>query len=100
MPGEKFRVQLVPEEGGQPCDVMVEVGMEGFNVLSNDGSRVLRKYPLHTISRWSLRGNRMILFTKSSVRALTLYFSLSLSKKIFQLYYTQYNVIRVDQIQR
>jgi len=76
MPGEKFRVQLVPEEGGQPCDVMVEVGMEGFNVLSSDGSRVLRKYPLHTISRWSLRGNRMILFTKSSVRGLLSDFNL------------------------
>jgi hypothetical protein len=70
MPGEKFRVQLVPEDGGQPCDVMIEVGMEGFNVLNNDGSRVLRKYPLNTISRWSLRGNRLILFTKSSVRDL------------------------------
>lgn len=66
---ERFHVKLVPEEGGEPYNVAVEIGMEGFHVMSGDGSRLLRKYPLHTISRWSMRGNRLILFTKSPVRS-------------------------------
>ena len=68
MPGEKFSVRLVPEEGGPSERVVVEVGMDGFNVLSNDGSRTLRKYPLPHISRWSSRGTSLILFTRSPVR--------------------------------
>ena len=67
MPGERFHVRLVPEEGGVADRVVVEVGLEGFNVLSSDGSRALRKYPLHHISRWSMRGSSLILFTRSPV---------------------------------
>ena len=67
MPGEKFSVRLLPEDGGQADRVMVEVGMDGFNVLSSDGSRTLRKYPLTHISRWSMRGSSLILFTRSPV---------------------------------
>lgn len=43
------------------------MGLEGFNILSSDGVRILRKYPLHHISRWSMRGTSLILFTKSPV---------------------------------
>lgn len=68
MPGEKFNVRLAPEEGGSPEPVTVEVGLEGFNLLYPGSGRVLRKYPLHHISRWSSQGNKLILFTKSPVR--------------------------------
>jgi len=66
MPGERFHVRLVPEEGGGADRVVVEVGLEGFNIMTPD-SRTLRKYPLHHISRWSMRGSSLILFTKSPV---------------------------------
>lgn len=69
MPGERFHVRLVPDEGGAADRVVAEVGLEGFNVLSADGGLVLRKYPLHHISRWSMRGSSLILFTKSPVGA-------------------------------
>ena len=46
----------------------VEVGLEGFNVLDPGGGRALRKYPLHHISRWSMRGTSLILYTRSPVR--------------------------------
>lgn len=68
MPGERFHVRLLPEDGGGPGDrVVVEVGLEGFNVLDSSGSRIQRKYPLHHISRWSMRGSSLILFTRSPV---------------------------------
>ena len=70
MPGERFTVQLIPEDGGRSDRVMVEIGMDGFNVLSSDGSRILRKYPLPNISRWSMRGSSLILFTRSPVSSL------------------------------
>ena len=68
MPGERFHVRLLPEEGGGPGErVLAEVGLEGFNILDASGSRNLRKYPLHHISRWSMRGSSLILFTRSPV---------------------------------
>lgn len=73
MPGEKFHVRLLPEEGNGSGDrVTVEVGLEGFLVHSMGGS-CLRKYPLHHISRWSMRNggggsDRLVLYTRSPVR--------------------------------
>jgi hypothetical protein len=70
MPGERFSVRLLPEDGGGSGDrVLAEVGLEGFNILDASGSRNLRKYPLHHISRWSMRGSSLILFTRSPVRS-------------------------------
>lgn len=72
MPGEKFHVRLLPEEGSGPGDrVTVQVGLEGFLVHSMGGS-CLRKYPLHHISRWSMRNggggsDRLVLYTRSPV---------------------------------
>lgn len=60
-------MRLLAEEGGHER-VVVEVGLEGFNILDAAGSRALRKYPLHHISRWSMRGNSLVLFTRSPVR--------------------------------
>ncbi|KAI7842789.1 hypothetical protein COHA_003535 [Chlorella ohadii] len=68
MPGERFHVRLLPEDGGGPGErVVVEVGLEGFNVFDSSGGRLQRKYPLHHISRWSMRGSSLILFTRSPV---------------------------------
>lgn len=36
-------------------------------MLDSSGSRIQRKYPLHHISRWSMRGSSLILFTRSPV---------------------------------
>lgn len=66
--GERFHVRMVPEEGGASDRVVVEVGMEGFNILSSDGQRTLRKYSLENISRWSMRGTSLILYTRTPVR--------------------------------
>lgn len=69
MPGERFHVRLLPEEGGGPGErVVAEVGLEGFNIWDASGLRNLRKYPLHHISRWSMRGSSLYLFTRSPVR--------------------------------
>ncbi|PSC70595.1 pleckstrin homology domain-containing 1-like [Micractinium conductrix] len=68
MPGERFHVRLLPEEGGGSGErVVAEVGLEGFNIMDSGGSRVMKKYPLHHISRWSMRGTSLILFTRSPV---------------------------------
>ena len=67
--GERFHVRLASEDGGSSERVVVEVGLDGFNVLSEDGARTLRKYPLQNISRWSMRSSSLILFTRSPVRA-------------------------------
>ena len=70
MPGDRFHVRLLPEEGfvgGGGERVIAEIGLEGFNILDAGGGRTLRKYPLHHISRWSLRGTSLILFTRSPV---------------------------------
>lgn len=70
MPGERFHVRLLPEEGGGSGErVVAEVGLEGFNIMDSGGSRVMKKYPLHHISRWSMRGTSLILFTRSPVSA-------------------------------
>ena len=67
--GERFSVRLLDDEGvGGGERVTVEVGLDGLQVLTPDGGRPLRKYPLHHISRWSARGTSLILFTKSPVR--------------------------------
>lgn len=41
--------------------------MEGFTVLDASSARTLRKFPLHHISRWSMRGSSLVLFTRSPV---------------------------------
>ncbi|WPT18171.1 Pleckstrin-like proteiny domain-containing protein 1 [Picochlorum sp. SENEW3] len=63
--GETFSVQVAPENG-QPYTVMLEIGMEGVDIRNSEGSMSLMKIPLETISRWSMRGSRLLLFTKNS----------------------------------
>jgi hypothetical protein len=56
--------------------VGVQVGLEGVKLLSEDGGRALRIYPLNHISRWALRDTQLVLYTKTPVdveeRAVTL----------------------------
>jgi hypothetical protein len=63
--GETFSVKVAPENG-QPYTVMLEIGMEGVDIRNSEGSMSLMKIPLETISRWSMRGSRLLLFTKNS----------------------------------
>ena len=62
----KFNVSLVAEDGRSER-VTVAVGLDGLFVLSPDGKRALRKYPLNHISRWALRGTSLVLYTKTPV---------------------------------
>jgi hypothetical protein len=66
-PSERFHVKLLEDESYRSEAVVVEVGLDGFNILDGNGSRAKRKYPLHHISRWSMRGSSLILFTRSPV---------------------------------
>lgn len=71
---EKFRMSLL--DGQNPERIQVEVGLEGVKLLSEDGGRALRIYPLNHISRWALRDTQLVLYTKTPVdveeRAVTL----------------------------
>ncbi len=62
----KFSVSLIAEDGRSER-VTVAVGLDGLFVLSPDGKRTLRKYPLNHISRWALRGTSLVLYTKTPV---------------------------------
>ena len=65
---EKFRVNLVSDGAhGYSEPVQCEVGLEGLFINSPDGRRTMRKYPLNHISRWALRGNNLVLYTKTPV---------------------------------
>lgn len=63
---EKFNVTLVSDDFNSER-VVVSVGMDGLFISTNDGKRTLRKYPLNHISRWALRGNGLVLYTKTPV---------------------------------
>jgi len=62
---EKFRMSLL--DGHAPERIQVEVGLEGVKLLSEDGARTLRIYPLNHISRWALRDTQLVLYTKTPV---------------------------------
>ncbi|KAK9810515.1 hypothetical protein WJX72_012038 [[Myrmecia] bisecta] len=64
---EKFRLSLVSDDGYSTERVVVQMGLDGVFILSSDGSRTLRKYPLNHISRWALRGDSLVLYTKTPV---------------------------------
>lgn len=45
-----------------------QVGLDGLFLLSPDNAqRTLRKFPLQHISRWALRGTRLVLYTRTPV---------------------------------
>ncbi len=63
---EKFYVSLVSDDSNTER-VIVNVGMDGLFISTRDSNRTLRKYPLNHISRWALRGNSLVLYTKTPV---------------------------------
>ena len=63
---ERFHVRLVSDsEGSEP--VVCQVSLDGLFLLSPDGHRTKRKFPLNHISRWALRGSSLILYTRTPV---------------------------------
>lgn len=65
---ERFRVTVIPSEEAEPESVMVQVGMDGIQLLDEAEKLTRRVYPLETISRWALREPTVLTFwTKSPV---------------------------------
>ena len=64
---EKFHVSLVSDDGSSTERVVCQIGLDGLVILSSDGQRTLRKYPLNHISRWALRSTNLVLYTKTPV---------------------------------
>ena len=64
---ERFQASLVSDEGHGSERVVCQIGLDGLFVLTPDGRRTLRKYPLNHISRWALRGNSLVLYTRTPV---------------------------------
>ena len=63
---ERFHVRLVSDsEGTEP--VVCQVSLDGLFLLSPDGHRTKRKFPLNHISRWALRGSSLVLYTRTPV---------------------------------
>jgi len=58
---ERFRVSM------QNDPVIVEIGLDGVKILSPDGQRKMRVYPLSNISRWAQNGGSLQLYTKTPV---------------------------------
>lgn len=66
--GERFHVQVSEQAHLPPYDATVDIGMEGIRVFhAAEGTKCLMEIPLDMISRWSMRSNRLLLFTKSNV---------------------------------
>ena len=62
---EKFHLNLLGDDGHSTSRVYVQIGLDGLSFLTPDGARTLRKYPLNNISRWALRGTKLVLYTKT-----------------------------------
>lgn len=62
---ERFHVSLVSEDGYGTDRVICQIGLDGLLILSSDGNRTLKKYPLNHISRWALRSTNLVLYTKT-----------------------------------
>ncbi|KAL5706437.1 hypothetical protein ACHQM5_024605 [Ranunculus cassubicifolius] len=65
---QKFRVKLLPETGGQPMDVLCQIGLDGIRMLDPSTGRTLRIYPLETITRSEVLDSSIFAFwSKSTV---------------------------------
>ena len=63
---ERFHVRLMSDsEGAEP--VVCQVSLDGLFLLSPDGHRTKRTFPLNHISRWALRGSSLVLYTRTPV---------------------------------
>nr|CAD1821317.1 unnamed protein product [Ananas comosus var. bracteatus] len=66
---QKFRVKLLAEGSGQSTmDVLCQVGLDGIRMLDPSTNRMLRIYPLETVTRWEVLDSSIFAFwSKSSV---------------------------------
>ncbi|XAR73748.1 hypothetical protein NMG60_11007820 [Bertholletia excelsa] len=65
---QKYRVKLLPEGAGSDMDVLCQVGLDGIRLLDPSTSRMLRVYPLETLTRWEVLDSYIFAFwAKSSV---------------------------------
>ncbi|KAJ1692605.1 hypothetical protein LUZ63_009303 [Rhynchospora breviuscula] len=65
---QKFRVKLLPEGAGSNMDVLCQVGLDGIKMLDPSTSRMLRIYPLETLTRWEVLDSSIFAFwSKTSV---------------------------------
>eukprot|EP00854_Cymbomonas_tetramitiformis_P021786 gene21786-26206_t len=65
---ERFHVTVIPSEEAEPESVVVQVGMDGIQLMDEAEKLTMRVYPLETISRWALREPTVLTFwTKSPV---------------------------------
>ncbi|CAN6481209.1 unnamed protein product [Victoria cruziana] len=66
---QKFRVKLLPEGASQgTMDVLCQIGLDGIHMLDPNTSRMLRIYPLETITRWEVNDPSIYTFwSKSAV---------------------------------
>ncbi|CAK9178398.1 unnamed protein product [Ilex paraguariensis] len=66
---QKFRVKLLPDGGNHSTmDVLCQIGLDGIRMLDPSTSRILRIYPLDTISRCEVTdSSTFTCWSKSSV---------------------------------
>ncbi|XP_078161002.1 protein FREE1-like [Carex rostrata] len=65
---QKFRVKLLPEGAGSNMDVLCQVGLDGIKMLDPSTSRLLRIYPLESLTRWEVLDSSVFAFwSKSTV---------------------------------
>ncbi|KAF7000271.1 hypothetical protein CFC21_016204 [Triticum aestivum] len=65
---QKFRVKLLPEGAGSPTDVLCQVGLDGIRMLDPSTSRILRIYPLDTLTKWEVLDSTVFaIWAKTSV---------------------------------
>lgn len=66
---QKFRVKLLSEGVGQTdSDVLCQIGLDGIRVLDPATSRILKIYPLETVTRWDVLDSYIFAFwTKTSI---------------------------------
>ncbi|XP_064949665.1 protein FREE1-like [Musa acuminata AAA Group] len=65
--GQKFRVKLLLEGGGQnTTDVLCQIGLDGIRMLDPSTNRTLRIYPLETVTRWEVLDSSTFAFWSKS----------------------------------
>lgn len=58
----RFKVIILPEDGGDILDVICQVGLDGIKLLDAGRKTTLRIYALENISRWTVRDPTILTF--------------------------------------
>mmetsp|Transcript_3129 Transcript_3129/g.6149 ORF Transcript_3129/g.6149 Transcript_3129/m.6149 type:complete len:523 (-) Transcript_3129:241-1809(-) len=59
---ERFRVTLVPGDNAEPESAVVQIGLDGVQVLNESGTRTKNVYALDCIARWSMPDATVLTF--------------------------------------